>query len=79
MRPFLDEIENPTKPPVIILKYLDDVVARASRKQRFTKQEIKSVAKKVLKALQVRDVSGQATPTSKLQSQATSAIEAPMT
>lgn len=53
LRPLLDEIQDPVKPPSIILQYLDDDVTRASRKQRLTRQEIKSVAKKVLEALQV--------------------------
>ena len=53
LRPLLDEIEEPAEPPAIILKYLDDDVTRASRKQRLTRQEIKYVAKNVLEALQV--------------------------
>jgi serine/threonine protein kinase len=51
--PLLDEIEDPANPLAIILKYLDDDVKRASRKQRLTRQEIKYVAKNVLEALQV--------------------------
>ncbi len=53
LRPLLDEIGDPIEPPAIILKYLDDNLTRASRKQRLTRREIKSVAKKVLEALQV--------------------------
>ena len=52
-RPLLDEIQEPVEPPAIILKYLDDDVTRASRKQRLTRQEVKVVAQNVLEALQV--------------------------
>lgn len=41
LRPVLDEIHDPAEPPAIILKYLDHDMARASRKQRLTRQEIK--------------------------------------
>jgi hypothetical protein len=51
MRPLLDEIEDPVEPPAIVLKYLDDDVTRASKKQRLSRQEIKYVAKNVLEAL----------------------------
>ncbi|RMZ84648.1 hypothetical protein DV737_g1232, partial [Chaetothyriales sp. CBS 132003] len=53
VRPLLDEIEDAAEPPAIILKYLDDDVTRASRKQRLTRQEIKYVARNVLEALRV--------------------------
>ncbi|PYH38976.1 kinase-like protein [Aspergillus neoniger CBS 115656] len=53
LRPLLDEIQDPVEPPAIILKYLDDDVTRASRKQRLTRPEIKYVAKNVLEALQL--------------------------
>ncbi|KAI9732878.1 MAG: hypothetical protein M1834_003818 [Cirrosporium novae-zelandiae] len=53
LRPLLGEIEVPAKPPAIILKYLDDDMASASKKQRLTRQEIKHVAKNILEALQV--------------------------
>lgn len=52
LQPLLDEIHDPAEPPAIILKYLDDDVTLASRKERLTRQEIKYVAK-VLEALQV--------------------------
>ncbi|RAK92081.1 kinase-like protein [Aspergillus costaricaensis CBS 115574] len=48
-----DVLNHPVEPPAIILKYLDDDVARASRKQRLTRPELKYVAKNVLEALQV--------------------------
>jgi serine/threonine protein kinase len=53
LRPLLDEIEDAAEPPAIILKYIDDDLTKASRKQRLTRQEIKYVAKNVLEALQV--------------------------
>ncbi|OJJ71915.1 hypothetical protein ASPBRDRAFT_196048 [Aspergillus brasiliensis CBS 101740] len=53
LRPLLYEIHDPAEPPAIVLKYLDDDVTRASRKERLTRQEIKYVAKNVLEALQV--------------------------
>ena len=53
LRALVDEIEDPDEPVAIILKYLDDDVTRASRKQRLTRQEIKHIAKNVLEALQV--------------------------
>jgi hypothetical protein len=36
-----------------VLKYLDDNITRASRKQRLTRRKIKYVAKNVLEALKV--------------------------
>ena len=53
LRPLLDEIEDPAEPPAIVLKYFDDDVTRASRKQSLNRQEIKSVGRNVLEALQV--------------------------
>jgi len=52
LRPLLDEIEDPAEPPAIVLKYLDDDLSRASRKQRLTRPEIKYVTKNILDALQ---------------------------
>lgn len=60
LRPLLDEIEDPAEPPAITLKYLDDDVTRASRKQRLTRQEIEFVAKNVLEALEVLHEDGYA-------------------
>jgi serine/threonine protein kinase len=53
LRPLLDEIEEPAEPPATVLKYLDEDLTRASRKQRLTRPEIKHVAKHVLEGLQV--------------------------
>lgn len=51
LRPLLDEIEEPVKPPAIVLRHLDDDLTRAERKQRLTRQEIKFVARNVLEDL----------------------------
>jgi hypothetical protein len=53
LRPLIDEIEEPSEPPAIVLKYFDDDVTRASKKKRLTRQEIKLVARRVLEALRV--------------------------
>ncbi|KAF2152715.1 putative serine/threonine protein kinase [Myriangium duriaei CBS 260.36] len=52
LRPLIDEIQDSAAPPTIVLKYLDDDLTAASRKQRLTRQEIKFVAAKVLRGLQ---------------------------
>lgn len=49
----VDEIEDPSDPPAIVLKHLDDDVLHASSTRRFTTTEIKYIAKKVLQALEV--------------------------
>jgi len=51
LRPLLDEIKEPAEPPAIVLKYLDDDLTKASKKQRLTRSEIKYVARNVLEAL----------------------------
>lgn len=53
LRPLVDEIEDPVEPPAIVLKYLDDDLSKASRKQSLTRSEIKYVAKNILDALQM--------------------------
>ena len=53
LRPLVDEIGDPGEPAAIILRYLDDDLTRASRKQRLTRQEIKYIANNVLEALRV--------------------------
>jgi hypothetical protein len=53
IRPLVDEIEDSSNPPAIVLKYLDDDVLHASATQRFTTAEIKYIAKIVLQALEV--------------------------
>lgn len=53
LRPLIDEIEDPSDPPALVLKHLDDDLLNASATQRLTRQEIKQVAKKTLEALKV--------------------------
>ncbi|EED15377.1 hypothetical protein TSTA_048200 [Talaromyces stipitatus ATCC 10500] len=44
----LDDVESPLEAPAIIHAYLDDDWTRASRKQRLTRKEIKSVTRNFL-------------------------------
>lgn len=49
----VDEIEEPSDPPALVLKHLDDDLLRASAAQKLTHPQIKYVVKNVLEALQV--------------------------
>ena len=53
LRPLIDEIQEPSDPPALVLKHLDDDLLNASAAQRLTGPEIKRVAKNVLEALEV--------------------------
>ena len=53
LRPLLDEIEEPSDPPALVLKHLDDDLSSAAETQRLTRKEIKYVARRVLEALKV--------------------------
>ncbi|KAF4151201.1 hypothetical protein CNMCM6069_004353 [Aspergillus lentulus] len=53
IRPLIDELEDSTIPPTLILRYLDDDALRASNHQRLTRPEVKYVAKTVLEGLSV--------------------------
>ncbi|GAB1312492.1 hypothetical protein MFIFM68171_02702 [Madurella fahalii] len=53
LRPLVDEIEEPSEPPSIVLKHLDSDLLTASNKKRLSRPEIKQVAKCVLQALDV--------------------------
>lgn len=53
LRPLLDEIEDPSDPPALVLKHLDDDLLNASAARRLTRLEIKYVAKSILEALKV--------------------------
>jgi serine/threonine protein kinase len=54
IRPLIDELlDDPSHPPTLILRYLDDDTLHASNNQRFTRPEVKYVAQKVLEALAV--------------------------
>ena len=56
LRPLIDEIEDPSDPPALVLKHLDDDLLNASAAQRLTRFEIKHVAKSTLEALRVLHV-----------------------
>ncbi|KAK4445342.1 Serine/threonine protein kinase [Podospora aff. communis PSN243] len=45
LRPLEDEIESPSDPPAIVLRYLDSDLRTESGRQRLTRPEIKQVAK----------------------------------
>lgn len=49
----IEEIEFKSGPPALVLKHLDDDCLAASNKKRFTRPEVKFVAKAVLEALHV--------------------------
>ncbi|KAL4922392.1 kinase-like domain-containing protein [Aspergillus aurantiobrunneus] len=49
-RPLLDEIEDASVPPTIVLKHLDGDALDASNRRRFTRPEVRYVAKGVLEA-----------------------------
>ncbi|MCJ1250603.1 hypothetical protein MMC30_007831 [Trapelia coarctata] len=53
LRPLVDGIEDPSDPPAIVLKHLDDDLLEASDAKQLTIPEIKYVSKKVLEALKV--------------------------
>lgn len=53
LRPLIDEIEDPSDLPALVLKHLDDDLLNASASQRLTRLEIKHVAKNTLEALRV--------------------------
>jgi serine/threonine protein kinase len=51
LRPLLDEVENASTLPALVLRYLDDDILHASNSQRLTRLEVKYVAKRILEAL----------------------------
>ncbi|KAB8278740.1 kinase-like domain-containing protein [Aspergillus minisclerotigenes] len=53
IRPLIDEIVEPSDPPAIVLKYLDDNLLSASLSKWLTGQEIKYIARRTLEALKV--------------------------
>lgn len=53
LRRLVDEIEDPSDPPALVLEHLDDDLLNASAAQRLTRLEIKHVARKTLEALKV--------------------------
>ncbi|PYI29075.1 putative serine/threonine protein kinase [Aspergillus indologenus CBS 114.80] len=53
LRPLVDQIVEPSDPPAIVLKYLDDNLLNASASSRLTKGEVRYVARGILEALDV--------------------------
>ena len=53
LRSLIDEIEDPSDPPALVLGYLDDDVLRASAAKKLTRPEVKFVIRNVLEALKV--------------------------
>lgn len=53
LRPLIDEIKDPSDPPTIVLKYLEDHLLNASIKQTLNQKELKYVSRRILKALKV--------------------------
>jgi hypothetical protein len=51
LRPLIDEIEEPSEPITIVLKYLDDNLQNASNKGTLSRKELKYVSKRILEAL----------------------------
>lgn len=53
LRPLIDEIEEPSDPPTIVLKYLEDHLLNASIKKTLNRKELKYVSRRILEALKV--------------------------
>ncbi|OCK73489.1 kinase-like protein [Lepidopterella palustris CBS 459.81] len=53
LRPLVDKIEDPSNPPALILKYLDNDVLHALTAKKLTCPEVKYVIRNVLEALKV--------------------------
>ena len=53
LRPLIDEIEEPSDPPAIVLRYLDDHLLNASIKKPLNREELKYVSRRILEALNV--------------------------
>ncbi|RHZ48867.1 hypothetical protein CDV55_101231 [Aspergillus turcosus] len=51
LRPLIDEIEDPSEPTTIVLKYLEDDLLQATKKQHLNRKELKHVSRYVLEAL----------------------------
>lgn len=51
LRPIIDEIEDPPKPTIIILKHLDEDLLKATKKKTLNRKELKSVSRCILEAL----------------------------
>ncbi|CZT44380.1 related to serine/threonine protein kinase [Rhynchosporium secalis] len=53
LRPLNDEVEEPSDPPTIVLKYLDDHLLNASIEKTLNRQELKFISRRILEALKV--------------------------
>jgi serine/threonine protein kinase len=53
LRTLIDEIEEPSEPPTIVLRCLEDHLLNASMKKPLNRQELKYVSRRILEALQV--------------------------
>jgi serine/threonine protein kinase len=53
LRPLIDEIEEPSQPPTIVLKHLDDHLLNASIKKTLNRKELRYVSRRILEALMV--------------------------
>jgi serine/threonine protein kinase len=51
LRPLIDEIEEPSDPPTIVLKHLEDHLLNASIKKTLNRKELKYVLRRILEAL----------------------------
>ena len=51
LRPSIDEVEEPSEPITIVLRYLDDNLQNASNKRTLSRKELKYVSKRILEAL----------------------------
>ena len=58
LRPLIDEIKEPSNPPTIVLKYLDDHLLNASIKKTLDQKELKYVSRCILSALVVLHENG---------------------
>lgn len=53
LRPFIDEIQQPSEPASIVLQFMDTDLLSESNKERLSRPDIKRVAKITLEALKV--------------------------
>lgn len=53
LRPLVDEVLDPSEPPTIVLRHLEDNLLRASIRQTLNRSEIKYVTERILKALSI--------------------------
>lgn len=58
IRPLLDEITDPSDPPAIVLRHLDDHLLNASFSRKLTTHEVKYIAKRILEALKLLHADG---------------------